>query len=112
MARFLICFFCLAVAVGPSAAADDYPCGPAGMPLFMKRLIPQGAFGADFRPACRQHDWCYQSGLSRKACDRAFRQQMHCACAGSRHPFLCRMVANHQYRMTRLFGGPAFGRAW
>ncbi len=77
------------------------PCGPG----LHNWLIPQGAFGADFRPACAQHDACYTAGCNRKACDCQFRATMHQACECSRHPALCRMRANAYYTATRLFGG-------
>lgn len=102
----------LACASAGVAAADDYPCGPGGLPLFLRRLVPQEAFGADFRPACRAHDSCYTStGRSRKDCDKQFRSAMHSACANSDRPILCRMAANHRYRVVRLFGGGPFRRS-
>ena len=112
MARFLWIFGCLCVCCSSSSMADDYPCGPDGMPTFMKRLVPQTAFGADFRPACRHHDRCYSAcGADRKQCDKQLKADMHCACENSKHPLLCRMAANHRYRMTRLFGGSAFRKS-
>lgn len=102
----------LSLAMPASLAAQDYPCGPDGMPMFLKRLVPQGAYGADFRPACRQHDRCYNiPGSNRKQCDRNLKANMHCACERSKHPVLCRMAANHRYRMVRLFGGSAFRKS-
>ena len=110
MTRLLLMSVLALAALAPQAYADNYPCGPDGMPLFLKRLVPQGAYGADFRPACRSHDACYGSGASRKQCDQQFRSNMHAACNCSRHPILCRMAANHRYRMVRLFGGSAYRR--
>ena len=90
-----------------AVSADDSPCGPEGVPPFLKRLIPQGFAGADFRPACRQHDDCYDNhGVPRKHCDQAFRADMYRACENSRHPRLCRMTANRRYRTVRLLGAP------
>lgn len=103
---FRLCLLTAILMTASTATADDCPCGPDGMPRFMKRLVPQGFAGADFRPACREHDRCYdQHGIPRKNCDLAFRANMHCACQNSKFPLLCRMAANHRYRTVRLFGG-------
>lgn len=104
MGRFLLASCLLCFAISSPAAASNYPCGPSCMPL-LSRLIPQGAFGADFRPACRCHDACYSGNGSRKACDLQFRNDMYRACENSSNPAACRRRANHRYRVVRLFGG-------
>lgn len=62
------------LAAGDGRAADAWlqsrPCGPDSLRGPLRLLIPQGAFGGDFRPACRRHDACYDTpGASRAACD-------------------------------------------
>lgn len=112
MKQSLLICGCFLFSFSATTFADDYPCGPDGMPRFLKRMVPQGAFGADFRPACRQHDRCYSAcGADRKQCDRQLKADMHCACQHSKHPVLCRMAANHRYRMTRLFGLSPFRKS-
>ncbi|MEQ9407331.1 MAG: hypothetical protein RIK87_06370 [Fuerstiella sp.] len=97
------------VAVQPTQAADcnGRPCG-AGL---FNWLTPQGHKGADFRPACRQHDACYSGGFfSRKSCDQAFLNNMLCACRNSTNPAACERRARRMYRNVRLFGGLHYGR--
>lgn len=90
--------------------ADDRPCGPDSIQGPLRNLIPQGAFGADFRPACRQHDACYRFCIKpRKQCDRDFLAGMLCACNNSYRPRRCRRKARMMYRMTRLFGRRSYG---
>lgn len=80
------------------------PCG-AGTPFGGNRLIPQGFYGADFRPACAAHDACYGTCASRRDCDRQFLNNMNCACEGSSNPRACMRRARGYYIATRLFGG-------
>ena len=98
-----------------AVAADllaSHPCGPDSLKGPLRRLIPQGAFGADFRPACRAHDACYDTpGADKRSCDRNYLRAMECACASSRHPILCRMVARTMYRATSRHGDDAFQSA-
>ena len=106
------CFLIAAAAVLSSAEAfagghctGNGPCGPRGL----EWAIPQGFAGADFRPACARHDRCYTiPGTSRRVCDNQFHRDLRCACNNSRHPILCRMMANTMGVVTKLFGGPAF----
>lgn len=91
-------------AAGPGGCPPWRPCGP-GNSFGGNRLLPQGGFGADFRPSCATHDACLASGRSRRECDREFYNSMNCACESSRHPFLCRMRAFRYYAGVRLFGG-------
>jgi hypothetical protein len=97
-------------------AADRWlqsrPCGPDSIKGPLRLLIPQGAFGADFRPACRSHDACYDTPYAnRAACDRQFLESMLCACENSRHPVLCRMLARSMYRATSKHGEESFRSA-
>ncbi|MGI9472702.1 MAG: hypothetical protein ACR2NZ_14280 [Rubripirellula sp.] len=96
----------LAIA-SPALAVDPArPCGPDSMTGPLRYLVPQGVGGADFRPACRRHDACYDTlGADKAACDRRYLQEMQCACKNSRHPILCRIVAKIMYKTTRGRGG-------
>jgi hypothetical protein len=100
----------------PLQAADPMlqsrPCGPDSLTGPLRLLIPQGAFGADFRPACRSHDACYDTpGADRAVCDRRYLEAMECACERSRHPVLCRMAARAMYRATSRHGEESFRSA-
>ena len=107
----------LAAAVLPGSTArggglDRRPCGPDSMTGPLRLLVPQGVYGADFRPACRRHDACYDTpGTSKAACDRAYRAEMRSACANSRTPRLCRLVAGLMHRATVRRGDQAFASA-
>ena len=97
-------------------AADPYlqsrPCGPDSLKGPLRLLVPQGAFGADFRPACRSHDACYDTlGANRADCDARYLQSMLCACEQSRHPILCRMAARAMHRATAKHGEESFRSA-
>jgi hypothetical protein len=81
------------------------PCGPANS-FGANWLFYQGAYGADFRTACQNHDDCLMNPWnSRKACDRAFLDQMSAECANSTHPALCMWKAHKYYVAVRAFGG-------
>ena len=104
----------LVLAIGElnaDAAPLRRPCGPNSMPKVLKVLIPQGAAGADFRPACRKHDACYKkgSGISKSQCDCNFLQGMLQACDCSRRPKRCRRRAKFMYWAVDKFGDGAFG---
>jgi hypothetical protein len=91
---------------------QTHPCGPDSLKGPLRKLIPQGAFGADFKPACRAHDACYDTpGADRDQCDRKYLQDMQCACENSTHPVLCRMTARLLYRATHKHGEKAFESA-
>ena len=107
----MACFGSIAEAqVSPLLQA--YPCGPDGLTGPLRKLIPQGAFGADFRPACRAHDACYDTPYSnRSQCDQQFLQNMLSACSQSTHPILCRMTATTLYKVTRRRGQKSFESA-
>ena len=104
------------LAAGDGRAADAWlqsrPCGPDSLRGPLRLLIPQGAFGGDFRPACRRHDACYDTpGASRAACDARFLADMLGSCADARHPVLCRMTARVMHRATTKRGEEAFQSA-
>ncbi|MCA9216862.1 MAG: hypothetical protein KDB27_27520 [Planctomycetales bacterium] len=92
------------------AAPLNRPCGPNSVPL-LNLIIPQGAAGADFRPACRHHDACYAkcSGKSKQQCDCEFLHGMLKACECSRNPKRCRRRAKIMYRAVDRFGDAAYG---
>jgi len=100
----VLTFMALVMLAGHTAHADQSsrPCGPG---ILSNILIPQGFVGADFRPACRQHDACYASGCTRRQCDDAFKANLFRACAGSKRPMACRMKAMQWYWQVRLLGG-------
>lgn len=107
---FLVVFVVAAALVtsahadGPRGCPPWRPCGP-GNSFGGNRLIGQGFYGADFRPACAAHDACLGSGGSRWNCDQQFLDNMNCACENSNHPVLCRMKAYKYFLATRVLGG-------
>jgi len=116
-ARFHL-FGLLAVVLSvPRALAGDAllqarPCGPDSVRGPLRLLIPQGACGGDFRPACRAHDACYDTlGANRGACDAKFLADMLSACERSRHPALCRRAARSIHRTTARHGEESFRSA-
>jgi hypothetical protein len=104
-ATTLLCALAIASLTGCSADQQLRPCGPG---YLGNLLVPQGFVGADFRPACRQHDRCYASNCSRKACDDQFFNDMLGACQCSRASGLCRLKAYQWYWQVRLLGGPGY----
>ena len=92
-----------AAPVAAEAGNGWRPCGPGNPFGCFNKLVPQGAFGADFRPACARHDACYSSGCDRDECDRQFYRDTCQACQCSRCPLLCRCRAKCMYCMVRLF---------
>ena len=102
--------------MGDAHSADAWlqsrPCGPDSLRGPLRLLIPQGAFGGDFRPACRRHDACYDTpGANRAACDARFLADMLDSCADARRPVLCRMTARVMHRATTKRGEEAFQSA-
>ncbi|MCO6456263.1 MAG: hypothetical protein J5I93_13260 [Pirellulaceae bacterium] len=86
--------------------ADPAPCGPAAWPLPLRRLVPQQFAGADFRPACRCHDRCYEcGGEDRAECDERFGDSLADACQSSGFPLLCRLVARGMHCSVTCLGG-------
>lgn len=81
------------------------PCGPANS-FGANWLFYQGAYGADFRAACQNHDDCLLNPWnSRKGCDRAFLNAMAAECANTPYPGLCMLKAQKYYVGVRAFGG-------
>jgi hypothetical protein len=115
--------FAILLVCGPSTPADAgwlsrgstdrpwwRPCGP-GDTYGGNRLIPQGAFGVDARPACEKHDECYRDATTdRKTCDEAFLNDLRCACENSIHPRLCKRAAKLAYFAVRVGGRSSYGR--
>lgn len=80
------------------------PCG-TGNAWGGNRLVPQGFYGADFRQACANHDYCYNNRcMSRKDCDRQFLNDMYEAAECADNPAAARRKARHYYVATRMFG--------
>ena len=81
------------------------PCGPAGS-FGANWLFYQGAYGADFRAACQNHDDCLMNPWnSRYGCDRALYEAMAAECAHSAHPGMCLWKAQKYYVGVRMLGG-------
>ena len=107
---------------GPAASAGcggpgSAPCGPDYVPPILRRiLIPQVGLGADFRPACAQHDRCYTVGYrdrygrrtTRLQCDRQFLGNLDRACDSALLPGLCRLRARGDYLAVRIYGAVSF----
>ena len=115
-ARHVAIVLLAVIPVCPARAAETLlqtrPCGPDSVKGPLRWLIPQGAYGADFRAACRAHDACYDTpGASRAACDAAYLRAMFGACEHSRHPALCRMTARAMHRVTVRHGEESFQSA-
>ena len=91
-------------------SAQDCPCGPPTMSPFVRQLlIPQEFAEADFRPACRAHDRCYEiPGTSREICDQLFYCDVIAICEHSSHPQACKRLAKTMYRAERLFGHKSY----
>ena len=107
-----VLFLAILLAGNVSFGFDFRPCGPDSIQGPLRKLIPQGAAGVDFRPACVVHDRCYGTYGSDKAqCDRKFRADMLSRCENSKHPILCKRRARQFYRATALLGGGAFESA-
>jgi hypothetical protein len=98
----LFLFVCLALSAAAQAQCPPWrPCGP-GNTWGGNRLIRQGFYGADFRPACACHDECLKTCVSRYECDRQFLCNMYAACDDSCNPEKCRHKARCYYRAARL----------
>jgi hypothetical protein len=101
----LLAVICLAYSADAEAQCPPWrPCGP-GNSWGGNQLIPQGFYGADFRPACAAHDACYQTCTNRRDCDQMFLHNMQSACACSANPRACNRKAHCYYMAARLFGG-------
>lgn len=90
-----------------AAALAERPCGPADSKI--KKFIPQGWRGAEFKPACRKHDACYvMPGTNRVVCDKQFQQDLLASCANSKRPRQCERVVNLMHKAVDRFGEESF----
>jgi hypothetical protein len=110
------CFATLAIVtialVGTTFADEDRPCGSEKATGIMRYIVPQGAGGADFKPACRSHDRCYETPCADKAaCDRAFLRDMQAACNCADRPIKCRITARIMYFAVKVGGRKAYEEA-
>ncbi len=86
--------------VHAQTACPSYrPCG-MGETWGGNRLVKQGFFGADFRPACQGHDTCEGSP---RDCDRRFLHDMYTACDSSTNPRKCRRKARSYFLGSRMY---------
>ena len=97
-------------ACASETVAQDCPCGPPTFsPRMRQLLIPQEFADADFRPACRAHDRCYEvPGIDRKLCDDRYLADVKEICQLSSRPWMCERLANTMYRAERVFGQKAY----
>ena len=108
-ARYALILLALGCSTAGAVDFGPRPCGPDQLQGPLRYLVPQEVAGADFRPACRKHDLCYEvPGADRSACDRQYLEDMQGACAASRRPRCCRTVARLMYVTTRIAGQDAF----
>lgn len=85
-------------------SVDRFQCGPNN---WVGALVPERPWGgADFHPACLEHDACYSkaSRVNRYNCDVAFRVNMYAACAAQGKGSTCRSVASTYFYAVRGFG--------
>jgi hypothetical protein len=109
LARVLLVGIVLVAAAGSASAQPKRwrPCGP-GDTTTGNRCVPQTFRGVDFRPACQNHDRCYEQRRPQKACDREFRDQMRALCDAGGNPRGCYRRAQVYYLMVRLVGWTAY----
>lgn len=82
----------------PPNRSDGNPlgwgCGTSGNDL----LVPDGFRRADFVPACRKHDQCYETcGKPKGQCDSDFLKDLRAACAKSGNQAGCRWAARRYH---------------
>lgn len=112
LSAVLLLLFILSPGTGWSAEGkprpkilDERPCGPDAIRGPLRYLLFQGCAGADFKDACRRHDACYDTiGSDRRACDRAFLEEMLAESPKSKHPARARYRAHFAYLGVK-FGG-------
>lgn len=78
------------------------------------RVVPQGFGGADFRPACNQHDLCYGTlGVSRSFCDDQFSRDLmrSCTLPSVQNPLRCLEGAAIYSTGVRVFGRGSYREA-
>lgn len=101
--KALVCsliFFAFS-AVAEAGCPPWRPCG-LGNAWGGNRLVRQGFYGADFRPACANHDACLLTCALRCDCDRQFLADMCAACECSSNPRACQRKARMYYNIARL----------
>lgn len=89
------------------------PCGPdtsqGPFGRAIRYLFPQGFFGADFRPACSNHDNNYDTlNHDKTAADQQFLHEMMCACEHSIFKRGCRHMARTMYKLVANHGDSAY----
>lgn len=96
-------------AVAPSAAvfattASEFQCGPNNWVGYLVPDNPPG--GANFHPACVNHDTCYSVGSTtpRATCDANFLADLDAACAAAGAGSTCTAEAKVYYETVRTFG--------
>ena len=108
--KHIIAFIIVLSLATTSYSQEWRPCGGEKT----NRFVPQGWKGADFRPACAQHDKHYHDlnpTISRKQADLIFLRSMLEACDSSSQPVRAKMKARNMYRVVRLLGGRFYGGA-
>jgi hypothetical protein len=105
---------CLLVGFSGCANQPRYlsvcPCGPDWMSEDLRcAVVPQECAGANFRPACSQHDLDYEvPGKPRKESDCEFLDRTLTACGSSTNPSGCRATAYMLFLHLRLFGALSY----
>jgi hypothetical protein len=75
-------------------------------------LLPQGFMGADFRPACTNHDNNYSTPhYDKRQADQQLHRDALCACENSRFKVGCRLMAHTMFRLVDRHGDSAFQKA-
>ncbi|MCZ8108971.1 MAG: hypothetical protein O9972_65420, partial [Burkholderiales bacterium] len=78
----------------PDGNPLGWGCGTAGNDL----MVPDGFRRADFVPACRKHDQCYETCRKPKGqCDNDFLKDLLAACSRSGNPAGCQWAARRYY---------------
>lgn len=120
LARFLLVGIALAL-VANLASADTKrplrgplqwrPCGP-GNTNTGNTCAPQTYRGADLRPACHNHDKCYENKSgTQKECDERFLADMKAQCDKAGNPCGCYRRARILYTLVRIGGRSAYEKA-
>lgn len=98
----IVFWICLAGSASVDAGCPPWrPCG-AGNTWGGNRLVRQGFQGADFRPACANHDACLKTCASRADCDCQLLNDLNAACDTSSNPRACYRKARQFYAAARI----------
>lgn len=77
-------------------------------------FVPDGAFGADFTPACDVHDYEYWLGIDKRGADRRFLYNLLACCAvdcDNTSLYLLRCdIAIGYFKAVTALGGSSFGQ--